>query len=110
MATATVNGQKHRVRVTRDLTDNYAIEVYPEPEAGAVKIAEPFKPWPVPLTMKVMADTAEDALQCALETMQKKGKISSFEIPPEERPKPPAPKAAGAAAAKDKDDDAEDDA
>src|SRR4051812_3934365 len=97
MATATVNGTKHLVRVTQDLADNWAVEVYPEPTPGVRKTAEPFKNWPVALTMKVMADSREDALLCVLEQMKKTGKISDFVIDANERPKPKAPKAAAKA-------------
>jgi hypothetical protein len=107
MAHATVNGIKHNVRVTQDLTDNYAVEVYPVPAAGAVKTSEPFKNWPVPLCMKVMADSREDALVCVLETMKKKGVISDFQIEAHERPKPPEPKKAGAAAKTEEAEEAE---
>src|SRR5688500_3711869 len=106
MAYATVNGVKHLVRVTQDLADNFSVEVYPEPPAGAVKVAEPFKNWPVPLCMKVKADTHEDALVCGLETMAKRGIISSFHIEDHERPKPPPPKATAAAKAEPEDAEA----
>jgi hypothetical protein len=91
MAHATIEGRKHLVRVTRDLSENFAVEVYPEPVAGKVKTAEPYKPWPVPLTMKVKADTAEDALVCVLEHLKKLGKISAFHVDENEKPKPPPP-------------------
>jgi len=91
MAHATVEGRKHLVRVTRDLSENFAVELYPEPVPGKVKTAEPYKPWPVPLTMKVKADTAEDALVCVLETMKKLGRISDFHVDENEKPKPPPP-------------------
>ncbi len=92
MAYATVSGRKHLVRVTRDLTDNYSIEVYPEPPPNAEKISEPYKSWPVPLLMKVMADSKEHALVAGLEHMKKLGKISDFHIEEHEKPKADAPK------------------
>ncbi len=101
MAFATVNGVKHNVRVTQDLTDNWGVEVYPEPKPGKLKLAEPFKNWPVPLCMKVKADSREDALLCVLETMKKSGAISDFHLEPGELPKPPPPKTSAAAAKKD---------
>ncbi len=91
MAHAIVEGRKHLVRLTHDLTDNWAVEVYPEPVPGKVKTAEPFKPWPVPLVIKVKADTPEDALQCSLEHLKKLGKISDFHLEEHEKPKPPPP-------------------
>ena len=45
---------------------------------------------PVPLTMKVLADTREDALVCVLEHMKKLGKISDYHVDENEKPKPPA--------------------
>jgi hypothetical protein len=104
MAYAIVNERKHRVRVTKDLGDNYAVEVFNEPDKSTIKVAEPFKGWPVPLCMKVLADTPEDALACALEHLKKLKKISDYHLEEHEKPKPPAPKAPAAAA---KSDDAE---
>jgi hypothetical protein len=97
MAHALVDGRKHLVRVTQDLAENFAIELYPEALPEAVKESEPYKNWPVPLIMKVKADTAEDALFCALEHMKQLGKISDFHLEDSEKPKPkpakaPAPK------------------
>jgi hypothetical protein len=89
MAYAMIEGKRHLVRVTRDLGDNYAVDVYPEPTPGSIKVAEPFKPWPVPLTMKVLADSREDALVCVLEHMKKLGKITDYHVDDNERPKPP---------------------
>lgn len=91
MSYATVNGKRHALRVTQDLTENFAVEVYPEPEPSAVKVSEPYKNWPVPITMKVRADTREDALLCVLEHLKKLGKISDFQLDEADRPKPPPP-------------------
>jgi hypothetical protein len=74
MAHATVKGQRHLVRVTRDLTDNWSLEVYPAPAPGQEKVSEPFKNWPVPLCLKLHADSREDALSFGLEHMKKLGK------------------------------------
>lgn len=89
MATATVKGQLHAVRVTQDLTDSFAVEVYPEPPPGTRKVAEPYKPWPVPLVMKVLAKSQADALWCALEHLKKLGRIDDFHLEPDERPTAP---------------------
>jgi hypothetical protein len=102
VAYAMVNGQKHNVRVTADLSTNFSIEVYPEPPPGTIKRSEPFKPWPTPLVIKICADTREDALLCGLETMKKLGRIQEFHLEPNERPAPPK-----AAAPKPADDEAE---
>jgi hypothetical protein len=90
MAYATVNGRKHNVRVTQDLSTNWSIEVYPVPEPGAIKRSEPFKPWPVSLILKICADTRGDALVHGLEYMKKMGKIDDYHVEPSERPAPPA--------------------
>ena len=78
MAWATVKGERWEVRVTQDLTDNYAIEVFPRPPPGTVKKSEIYKDWPVPLVMKVFANTGGDALACALEHLKKLGRIEDF--------------------------------
>ena len=109
MAYATVKGQRHNVRVTQDLTDNFSIEVYPQPKAGAIKREEPFKTWPVPLCLKIRADSKEYALEFGLEHMKKAGKIDDYVIEPSERPPPPAAKpAAKKDAAEDTEAEAED--
>lgn len=94
MAFATVKGNRYHVRVVQDLTENWSVEVYPAPVANKVKKSEPFKNWPVPLCMKVRADTREDALQTGLEHMKKLGRIDDYHIEPNERPTPLPPKAA----------------
>lgn len=98
MAFATVAGRKHNVRVVQDLADNWSLEVYPVPDERRIKTAEPFKNWPVPLCIKIRADSREDALTFGLEYMKKLGKIDDFELRPDERPTPPPPKAGPAAA------------
>lgn len=104
MAHAMVKGQKYLVRVTQDLAENWSVEAYPQPAPQAIKRSEPFKVWPVPLCMKVKADTREDALVCALEHMKKLKKIDDYLIDPSEMPKPPEPAAKKAEA--DEADDA----
>jgi hypothetical protein len=89
MAYAIVKGQKYAVRVTQDLSTNFSIEVYPEPPPGTIKRSEPFKPWPVPLCLKICADTRQDALVFGLEHMKKLGTIDDFHVEPNERPAPP---------------------
>ena len=99
MAYATVKGVRHNVRVVQDLAANWSVEVYPAPRDGEIKRSEPFKNWPVPLCIKVRADSREDALSFALDHMKKLGKIDDFHLDPDERPKP-APAKGGPAAAK----------
>jgi hypothetical protein len=90
MAYATVKGQRYNVRVVQDLATNWSLEVYPQPPPGAEKKAEPFKPWPVPLCLKLCADTREDALSFGLEHMKKIGKIDDYHLEANEKPKPAA--------------------
>jgi hypothetical protein len=93
MAYAMVKGQRHDVRVTQDLAENFNLEVFPTPDAGAYKAAEPFKNWPVPLCMKLRADSKAHALEAGLAHMKQLGKIDDFHIDASERPAPDAPKA-----------------
>src|SRR5687768_8750727 len=94
MAFAFMKGdtRRHAVRITRDLGDNYALEIFPEVPADKPKIAEPFKNWPSPLVLKVMADSQEDALVAGLEHLVKLGKLERYEVAEHEKPKPAAPK------------------
>jgi len=96
MAHATVKGSRYNVRVVQDLTDNWSLEVYPAPEEHHLKRSEPFKNWPVPLCIKIRADSREDALAMGLEQMKKLGKIDDYHLEPGERPQPPPPAAKGA--------------
>lgn len=80
MAWATVKGARWEVRVTQDLTDNYAVEVYPLPPPGTVKVAEIYKDWPVPLILKVLAGSADEALQFGLAHLKALGRIDDFTI------------------------------
>jgi|ERR1700716_299870 hypothetical protein len=89
MAYATVAGRRYNVRVVRDLTENWSLEVYPVPDQGKLKTFEPFKNWPVPLCMKLRADSREDALSMGLEQMKKQGRIDDFHLESDERPQPP---------------------
>jgi len=91
MAHATVKGARYNVRVVQDLAANWSVEVYPVPREGEIKRSEPFKNWPVPLCIKICADTRADALVMGLEQMKKLGKIADFHIEESERPVPPPP-------------------
>lgn len=103
MAHATIKGQRHDVRISRDLADNWALEVYPQPAPGQIKVSEPYKNWPSPLCLKICANSREDALLQGLEHMKKLGQLDDFHLDPDERPAPPpvaaekpkAPAAAG---------------
>ncbi len=91
MAHAHVKGARYNVRVVQDLAANWSVEVYPVPRQGEIKRSEPFKNWPVPLCIKICADTRADALVMGLEQMKKLGKIDDFHIDESERPVPPPP-------------------
>lgn len=105
MATATVKGVSHSVRVVQDLGDNWSLEVFPTPPGGAYKAAEPFKNWPVPLCMKIRADSREHAIVAGLEHMKKLGTIDDYHV--EESEKPPAAPPPGGAKKKDEEEDVE---
>ena len=104
MATATVKGVPHSVRVVQDLSDNWSLEVFPTPQSGAYKAAEPFKNWPVPLCMKIRADSREHAIVAGLEHMKKLGTIDDYHV--EESEKPPAAPPPGGAKKKDEEEEA----
>src|SRR6266849_3356764 len=93
MAHATVKGSRYNVRVVQDLTDNWSREVYPAPEEHRLKRSELFKNWPVPLCIKIRAESRDDALAMGLEQMKKLGKIDEYHIEPGERPQPLPPAA-----------------
>jgi hypothetical protein len=93
MAHATIQGKRFEVRVIQDLTDNWSLEVFPPPAPKALKASEPFKNWPVPLCLKIRADSREDALLHGLTHMKKLGKIDEFHLDPAEMPKEAPPKA-----------------
>jgi len=99
MAYATVKGVRHNIRVVQDLAANWSVEVYPAPRDGEIKRSEPFKNWPVPLCIKLNADTRADALVTGLELMKKLGKIDDYHVEESERPAPPPPPPAKAAPA-----------
>ncbi len=94
-ATATIQGAVCEVRVTRDLADNYAVEVLP---AGArrrlpnVRVASLY-------LYKLTAENWQAAAWAVLEELKKTGKIQAFEC----EPVPPKPVKAGAAVAEKSD-------
>ena len=88
MAYATVKGVKHAVRVVQDLADVWSLEVYPEPPLGKEKRSEPFKNWPVPLVLKIRADSRAHALVAGLAQMKSLGKIDEYEVEEGEKPPP----------------------
>ena len=88
MAYATVKGVKHAVRVVQDLADVWSLEVYPEPPPKKEKRSEPFKTWPVPLVLKIRADSRAHALVAGLAQMKSLGKIDGYEVEEAEKPPP----------------------
>jgi hypothetical protein len=92
MAHAMVKGRRHEVRVIQDLAENFNLEVFPTPAQDAYKAAEPFKNWPVPLCMKLRADSKAHALEAGLAHMKQLGQIDDYHIDASERPSPDAPK------------------
>ena len=90
MAHATIRGQRQEIRISRDLADNWALEVYPSPAPGQIKSSEPYKNWPSPLCLKICANSRADALLQGLEHLKKLGQIDDFHLEPDERPAAPA--------------------
>ncbi|HUB05697.1 MAG TPA: hypothetical protein VMB50_01785 [Myxococcales bacterium] len=92
-ATATVSGQRCDVRITRDLTDNYAVEVLPPPGSG--KKALPNQRAAPLFIYKLKADNWQAAAWAVLASLKDAGKIQDFES--EAVPPKAVKKAAGAA-------------
>lgn len=90
-ATATIQGAVCEVRITRDLSDNYAVEVLP---AGARRRVPNVRVAPLYL-YKLTAENWQAAAWTVLEELKKEGKIQAFEC----EPVPPKPAKAGAAPA-----------
>ena len=67
MARAFIGSMECRVQVDKDLGDNWAVTVYPQP------------PTP-PLVVKLQGNDKEKATKGALEILQKAGKIEKFEM------------------------------
>lgn len=94
MSTATVKGQRCEVKITRDLVDNWAIEVLPPPN---VKRKRDPNLRDAPLFIyKLKADSWQAAAWAVLQSLKDSGQIDDFQsevVPPK-----PVKKAAGAAA------------
>lgn len=67
MARAFIGSMECRVHVDKDLGDNWAVTIYPQP------------PTP-PLVVKLQGNDKEAATKGALEILQKSGKIDRFEM------------------------------
>lgn len=76
MAKATIAGVEHEVRVTRDLSDNWAVEVASVP--ASPRKWERYKPSPPKLLVKVHADSRDDAAKAVLEQLKASGRIDDF--------------------------------
>jgi hypothetical protein len=93
MSTATVKGQRCEVKITRDLVDNYAIEVLPPFDPKRKQIANVRL---APLFIyKLKADSWQAAAWVVLDSLKKEGKIEDFQSDPV--PPKAVKKAAGAA-------------
>lgn len=93
MAWATVKGVRHTVQVVSDFPNLWSVELHPPPP-DRLKTSEPYKPWPVPLVLKLYADTAAHALVFGLEHLKSLGRIEEFHVEESEKPAPPAASAA----------------
>jgi hypothetical protein len=93
-ANATVKGQRCEVKITRDLVDNWAIEVLPPP--GSVAKKDPMQREAPLFIYKLKADSWQSAAWAVLAHLKEKGQIDDFQSEPV--PPKPVKKAAGAAA------------
>ena len=78
MPRARIHGVDHEVRVTRDLADNWAVEVAPIP--ATPRRFEVYKPQPAPLLVKLHASSREAAAKAALETLKQRQLIDDFTV------------------------------
>ncbi|HEY3446965.1 MAG TPA: hypothetical protein VGK67_11405 [Myxococcales bacterium] len=78
MPRARIHGVDHEVRVTRDLSDNWAVEVAPIP--AVPRKFDVYKPHPAALMVKLHANGREAAAQAALEILKAAGKIDDFTV------------------------------
>ncbi|MHB1843941.1 MAG: hypothetical protein ACYCWW_03775 [Deltaproteobacteria bacterium] len=94
-ASASIHGQKHQVRITRDLVDNYAVEVLPRDDPKKRYHAHEA---PAALFIyKLKADSWQAAAWTVLQGLKDQGKLDAFES----EPVPPKPVRKAAAAAED---------
>ncbi len=78
MAKAKIAGVEYEVRVTRDITDNWAVEIA---LAQAVpRKWEVYKPYPSKFLLKVHADTGDAAAKSVLEQLKASKKIDDFTV------------------------------
>ncbi|MBI5545170.1 MAG: hypothetical protein HY901_14870 [Deltaproteobacteria bacterium] len=78
MPRARSHGSEHEVRVTRDLSDNWAVEIAPIP--ASPRKWEPYKPEPAVLLVKLHATSRDAAARAALEQLKQQGKIDDFSV------------------------------
>ena len=94
-ASASIHGVKHEVRITRDLADNYAIELLPTPGPRERFHAHEA---PAPLFIyKLKADNWQAAAWAVLQSLKEQGGIDDFQS----EAVPPKPVRKSAAAAED---------
>ena len=73
---AKIQGVDHEVRVTRDLADNWAVEIAPIP--AQPRRFEVYKPYPALFVLKLKATSREAATLAALELLKQQGRIQDF--------------------------------
>ena len=78
MAKARIAGVEYDVRVTRDITDNWAVEIAQAP--AVPRKWEVYKPYPSKILVKVHADTREAAAKAVLERLKATQKIDDFTV------------------------------
>ena len=78
MPRARIHGVDFEVRVTRDLSDNWAVEIVPVP--GTPRKLEVYKASPAQIVLKVHATSREAAAKAALDQLKQWGKIDDFTV------------------------------
>ncbi|MGC4115437.1 MAG: hypothetical protein QM765_12705 [Myxococcales bacterium] len=78
MPRARIKGVDHEVRVTQDISENWAVEVAPIPTTP--RKFDRYKPHPALFLVKLRATGREAAAKAALEILKQEGKIDDFTV------------------------------
>jgi hypothetical protein len=78
MPHARIHGVDFEVRITRDLGENWAVEVAPIP--AAPRRFEVYKPHPAALLVKLRATSRDAAARAALEGLKAQGQIDDYSV------------------------------
>lgn len=78
MPRARIKGVDYEVRVTRDIAENWAVEIAPIPPTP--RKFEIYKNFPATLIVKLHANSREAAAKGALEQLKAQGRIDDFTV------------------------------